>query len=303
MLSTVKDKSIYSFVFFVIALLTYISHLYYGYMNQGNWWREEFGHAKQVEISKAAPSGLLLGGSNVVYSLSASHLSDLTEYSWYNLGLSSEAFNDDNYWNYVSSTLTAEQRLNIELVVYSPISFVRNGHLSSRANDDSDPWGNRKLSWVPNKALAARIKNILKGPKEQWKYPVPTTRGDFDFDKKNCIPNYQENFEREMNWKQIQTWLNSQVSSISEIFPNAAVVLLVPSEFYGEAYDIETDRSYIVMLKDLIQSNFGSNVSFLAQPPFAEKRFTCDGRHHANSIGRTWRTSNLAEFVNSKVDL
>lgn len=302
MLYTVKDKSIYPFVLFVIALLTYISHLYYDHMNQGNGWREEFGHAKQVEISKVAPSGLLLGGSNVAYSLSASHLSDLTEYSWYNLGLSSEAFNDDNYWNYVSSTLIAEQRLNIELVVYSPISFVRNGHLSSRANDNSDPWGNRKLSWVPSTALAIRTKNILKEVKPS-KYPLPIARGDFDFDKKNCIPNYQEAFEKEMNWKQIQTWLNSQVSSISEIFPNAAVVIVVPSEFYGEAYDIETDRSYNVMLKDLIQSNFGPNVSFLAQPPFAEKRITCDGRHHANSIGRTWRTTNLAEFVNSKVDL
>ena len=303
MLSMVKDKSIYYFVLFFIALVSYTAYLYYDYINQGNWWREEFGLAKQIEISKVAPNGLLVGGSNVAYSLSANQLSDLTEYSWYNLGLSSEGFNDDNYWNYVSSTLTVEERLNIELVVYSGIAFLSDGYLSSRANDDFDSWGNRKLSWVPNKPLAVRMKNALKVVKEQRQYPLPITRGDFDFDKMTCIPNYQETFQREMRWEQVKTWLNAQVSIMSEILPNAAVVLVVPSEFYGETYNIKTDQSYVAMLRDFIKSNFDPNVLFLAQPPFAEKRITCDAGHHGNSIGRTWRTSNLAEFINSKADL
>ena len=297
-----KDKSIYSCIFFAIAFLIYGTYIYYDYKNQGNWWREDFGKKKQDEIAKVLPNALLLGGSNLVYSLSASQLSDLTEYSWYNLGLSSEAFNDRNYWDFVSSTLNDKQRLDVELVVYSGINFLSVGHTSSRSNDTSDAWGNRKLSWLPNAPLALRFKNILTGVNAFRGYPLPITRGDFDFDKMNCDPNYQEAFEREMDWEQIQSWLDSQVSIISEKFSNAAVVIVIPSEFYGKMYDRNIDKSYAMKLQSFIELKYGSNVSFLAQPPYKEKSMTCDARHHANSVGRVWRTDNLVKFLESQIN-
>ena len=86
--------TLYSFVIFVFSALIYITYLFYDFKNQENGWREDFGLHKKREIQKVAPNALLLGGSNVAYSLSANQLTTSTEYSWYNLGLSSEAFND-----------------------------------------------------------------------------------------------------------------------------------------------------------------------------------------------------------------
>lgn len=302
MLYTVKDKSKYSLVFFLIALLIYVSHIFYDYNNQGNWWREDFGLKKQEGVSQISPNALLLGGSNVAYSLSANQLSEMTEYSWYNLGLSSEAFSDENYWGFVSSTLNDKQRLGVELVVYSGIGMLRVGHLSSRANDNSDSWGNRKFSWIPNKPLAVRLKNSFIGLGAERGYPLPTSRGDFDFEKKRCIPNYIEAFEREMNWGQVQSWLEVQISIITDKFPNASVIFVIPSEFYGNTYNRNADISYTMRLRSLIQSKFGANVSFLAQPPYTDKSITCNGRNHANSVGRAWRTENILDFINTRIE-
>lgn len=300
----VKDKSKYTFVFFLSALVIYASYIFYDYDNQGNWWRKEFGYKKQEDIREISPNALLLGGSNVAYSLSANQLSDMTEYSWYNLGLSSEAFNDANYWGFVSSTLNEKQKLEVKLVVYSGIGLFRDGYLRSRANDDSDPWGNRKLSWIPNKPLAVMLRNSLKdsGVDLERKYPLPINRGDFDFDKKQCIPKYQESFEREMDWAQVQSWLDENISIIAQKFPNASVIFVTPSEYYGNTYDINTDISYTAKLRSLLESKFGNNIGFLAQPPYKEKSITCDGRHHANSVGRAWRTEHLSKFINSRFD-
>ena len=302
MLYTVKDKSKFSLVFFLIALFIYVSYIFYDYNNQRNSWREDFGLRKQESVSQISPNALLLGGSNVAYSLSANQLSKMTEYSWYNLGLSSEAFSDENYWGFVSSTLNDKQRLGVELVVYSGIIPLRVGHLSSRENDNSDSWGNRKISWTPNRPLANRLKNSFRELDDERGYPLPLSRGDFDFKKMRCDANYIEAFEREMNWEQVQSWVEAQISIITDKFPNASVIFVTPSEFYGNTYNRNADISSTTRLRSLIQSKFGANVSFLAQPPYTDKSITCDGRHHANSVGRAWRTENLLDFINSRID-
>lgn len=153
-----RINPIFSILIFSIALFLYVAYIYYDHSNQNNWWRKDFGLKKKEDISRVLPSALLLGGSNVAYSLSASQLSESTKFSWFNIGLSSEAFNDENYWNFVSSTLNDKQRSDVELVVYSGMAFSRSGYLSSRDNDNRDTWGNRKLSYVPNTSLASRLK-------------------------------------------------------------------------------------------------------------------------------------------------
>ena len=295
---TARDKSLYSFVIFVFSALIYITYLFYDFKNQENGWREDFGLHKKREIQKVAPNALLLGGSNVAYSLSANQLTTSTEYSWYNLGLSSEAFNDQNYWSYVSSSLNDEQRLNVDLVVYSGMAPLRNGYLASRAKDKSDTWGNRNLSVVPHAPLASILKNILlRNDKKLLGYPLPISRGDFDFSKMSCDPNYKTAFDRELNWKEVETWVTFQISKITETFPNAELVFVIPSVFYGKSYNLNLDNSYTAQLASLIQYESNSKVKFLAQPPYFKKNITCDSAHHANVEGRAWRTNSLAIFL------
>ena len=68
------------------------------------WRQQEFALAKQEESDKLYLTALLLGGSNVAYSLSAQNLNNTTSYNWYNFGLGGEARTDLNYWNYICRT-------------------------------------------------------------------------------------------------------------------------------------------------------------------------------------------------------
>jgi hypothetical protein len=293
----VKDKFLYS-ASFVITAIIYVSYLFYDFNNQEGW-PKDFGLQKQREILTVEPNALLLGGSNVAYSLSAQQLSTLTKSSWYNLGIQAEAYTDGNYWDYVSSSLEEEQRSNIHLVVYSGLSYLRVGDLARRSKESRDTWGRRTLGWLPNKALISTLKNSFLPNDKVGVYPSPTIRGDFDFNEKVCDGNYIEAFEREVNWKEVENWIASQISTIASIFPNAQLIFVVPSEFYGQTYDSNLAGSYAARMASVIQSKFGSEVKFLAQPPYAEKSLTCDGRHHANEEGRAWRTKDLSIFLNS----
>ena len=65
----VKDKIIVTVRIFLLFLPIYFGYLVYDYNNQGNIWIKEFGLTKKNEASDLNLSALLLGGSNVVYSL------------------------------------------------------------------------------------------------------------------------------------------------------------------------------------------------------------------------------------------
>lgn len=296
-----KDKIIVTVRIFLLFLPIYLGYLVYDHNNQGNNWIEEFGLTKKNEASDLNLSALLLGGSNVVYSLSASQLDKLTELSWYNLGLSSEAFNDSNYWDYISNLLSEDRRKKIKLIVYSSAGLMRNGHIRKRSLEKSDAWGKRQFSWIPNVTLAVRLRDLVMQKPKIRKYPLPVEKGDFDFDfeKKICEQNYSEVFEREMNWADIESWVLLQSNEMLKLFPEAIIIFTVPSEYYGNKYDEEFDKSFFKKVKAYIQSKYKNRIKFFVQPAYSDKNITCDVGLHANSEGRYWRTKNLSDFIDS----
>ena len=72
-MGSVKYKSV--IVIFIIFILVYSYYLLFDYQNQGSRWVESFGKTKAVMSQSENFSAVLLGGSNLAYSLSASHLS------------------------------------------------------------------------------------------------------------------------------------------------------------------------------------------------------------------------------------
>jgi hypothetical protein len=300
---TVKGRSIYSFVFFVIALLSYVIYIYYDYENQKSfskkgWWQKEFAVAKQDEAKKINLSALLLGGSNVAYSLSAQQLNSTTNYNWYNFGLSGEARTDLNYWNYISETMDLDKRLRIELVVYSSVALLRSGYLEKRYVETANAWGQRPIGLTPNIPLFEAIQNFNSKKRSRRRYyPLPKANGDFDFNRKKCPQKYREVFEREDDFLVAEAWIKSQLSEINFLFPNAKIVFVLPSEFYGNSYNQEFVLKYNKFITSVITRNFGDQVKVYFPSPYLSKNITCDNRHHGNVEGRLWRTNNLSEFI------
>ena len=75
---------------------------------------------KRVSLASIeSVGGIILGGSNAFYGLRASTLSQFSELRWANLALPAEGYSDENYWNFISGSLSNEQRLEVSNVIYS----------------------------------------------------------------------------------------------------------------------------------------------------------------------------------------
>jgi len=295
-MANVKTK--YLIKIYTIFFIIYIGYLLYDHEFQDNQWREDFGETKVKQLETYSPTAILLGGSNVVYSLSAELLSKETNYSWFNLGLSSEAFNDKNYWDHVEKSLPDSKRQAIEIVVYSSLNFLRDGYLAERNSNDLDAWGNKPRSWVPNMSMAGRIRASIKQTKNPsahqftGQYSLPLAYGDFDFDKINCPYDYPDGFGIEADTLLLNDWLLTQLNSMQALFPNARIIITIPSEYYGESFNL---NSYKAMLDNLsnIQNNSQIKFEIIVQPKFKHKNMTCDMRQHGNEFGRSLRTTQL----------
>ena len=80
-----KDKMRLNLYIFSITILVYSLYLFYDHSHQGNEWNKDFVDTKLTLANKEKFSAVLLGGSNVVYSLSAEQLGNETKFKWFNL--------------------------------------------------------------------------------------------------------------------------------------------------------------------------------------------------------------------------
>ena len=125
-------------------------------------------------------------------------------------------------------------------------------------------------------------------------------RGDFNFENKECNQKYSFRFEREMNEFVLQEWVESQSKVINRVFPNAKIIFVTPSEFYGNKYDEDIANLMNDIFKNIVLSNSSPEIIYFSQNPFPSQKVTCDSMLHGNFNGREWRTKELSKFL-SKV--
>ena len=283
----------------LVLSIFYLAYLTYDYSAQSNESKELFGLRKASLVGDQHISALLLGGSNVVYSLSASRLTDVSDDLWFNFGLASEAQSDENYWEFVENSISKSARLSINTLVYSSLQPLRTGSIEARSKiRDMDSWGNQPIGLVPQISLAIRLRNALKRESNAREYPLPLESGDFNFSSMNCPQNYEDGYDRETDASSLSNWMKSQLLTIRELFPNAKIAFVVPSEFYGILNNDERSRLANEVLAEVVVNESDKNIWFYAQPAYPTKEITCDLRHHANEIGREWRTVDLIGFMN-----
>lgn len=280
---------------FLLFVLSYFSYLLWDHSHQGNEGKEIFGNAKAMMAAKEEFNAVILGGSNAAFSLSAQQLNNDTKFHWFNFGLSSEAFTRQNYWKYIKETVEVKKRDEVLVVVYSSIALLRSGYLKRRAEAVIDMYGNVPLGKLPKFSLASRIKNEFNEP--ALYYPLPTRLGDFNFDLKECDPNKFSIFERERDLFEVENWLFAQTSDMKILFPNAQIIIVIPSEYYSEYYDKKLASQLVEDVKQIVSKPLGSRVKVFAQKPYLTAKMTCDAKHHANAVGRKRNSQSLAAWL------
>ena len=244
--------------------------------------------------------GLIIGGSNALWGLSAQNLSSNTEYSFYNLAMHSNGVNFKEYFNYISESIPKNSRESIKLIIWSTIFTFK----EPPYNDfDRDITGRLKLpNLYPNTSFMNRAYDYFQASNE-YGFSVKKGSGDFDFNKFRC--NF-DSVSKEFNLKKLlqhkqhfygdNDAFKEQVLEYKKFFqtsfPNAKVIFVIPSLFNPPNLLPEQLKN----LNDFL--NF-VDMHLYFQPEI-NYDLLCDDWHHPNFNGRAFRSLDLSDFLNSE---
>jgi len=250
--------------------------------------------------------GLLFGGSNAEYGLSAESLNYFTGLTWYNASVAAETDNTKRHKNFIRDLSARIDRTKVRYIVYSSISPSVSGRIAKSKADDSRKYI-QDLAIKPHQSVLQYIRH------RNWQWQSPPRRnsyGDLVFDEMvNC--DFKENHaarEPETVREDIDIavdFLVDMTTFFTSVFPNASIQIVSPSFYYGGlSFD---DAIYKQALRTkfygflLEKYSTKNKVKIIFQPPFPSIAQVCDTVSHANEDGRLWRTRNLIELMSEAI--
>jgi hypothetical protein len=280
----------------VIPLVTVAYAVFLCIDHNRNGYADIKHHIEDIQNSGSV-DGLVFGGSNAHYSLSAESLSYHTGMKWYNASMAGEMLSINRYGAFIQHLSTRIDRTKVKYVVYSSILPYSVGGVAMHKLDTKANGEGIK----PNRNMLAYIKNGANIP-----YPrdsaVRSDFGDIVFDRIKCdfTPENQFHLMHEEIGISVN-FLIDEAIYFASIFPNASILIVLPSRYYGGL--IFDDSIFDQALRTkfysvLSEKNFqNSRVKIIVQPPYPSITQVCDDPWHANEDGRAWRTQNLIESM------
>jgi len=240
---------------------------------------------------------LLLGGSNILYGISAEDLSAKTGESFYSLGLFGEGYSFDQYLHFLDRALQNVTATDVDLVIYSTIDFYRNDNPFSRVGAYDEVGvaiDEGHYSLLPSTPLFARIQNYYSSMTDS--YDLSGVRGDMDLRNIDCstqvsLPreSYRSGFEIEFG-----RVLSDRAALLQERFPLAKIIVTVPARYAAaRQLSVEEKEAYSSILVK-------QGAELLVEPPLSEIRDLCNAVHHPSETGRTKRTNALATLLRER---
>jgi hypothetical protein len=271
------------------VIFVYFEHSTYKSVHEKVMKRTFALHAENLKQHSEVDS-LITGGSNAVFSLSAESLSSKLGGRWYNAALLSEGYTDQVYDQFLERLNVS--RGNITAIVYSTVQPFIKGAIGKRKDREE-----KKTTVIrPNQSAIGHIKDLFFDPPSDIVPPL-NLWGDLLHSRYDCTLRGEATRERE----RIDTsaeWLSQRLRSLSNIFPNASIYVVLPEINYeisgAQVADFE-EQVRLELLRRLgyVQSLSGKKVEIIFQPPFSSDALTCEAPPHANEEGRKWRTNDL----------
>lgn len=269
--------------------------LYIGYLLYLAATYDDQGRAKaiktqyQVVANQASVDGLILGGSNAVFGLSAKQMSQELGMHIHNAALINEGFNLDNYHQFVINLSNHMRRNEVKWIFLSPMRILRApGQYDEPTRDVT---GRAKtFTLLPDKALFSTLLDWDKGhrPSDDKYYGHVTPYGDFDFTGFKCTFYKTERAFEPMDDALLETFVKQEVKFIKRLFPNAKVVLIAPMEYDEHPAARHAHLSHLAQTLSQQQA-----VRFIGQQAIEDVTLMCDTEPHPNAVGRAYRTADL----------
>jgi hypothetical protein len=283
-------------VFLYSIFLIFSDHYFLDVNNKGHKAIVE--KKMQLFSSNQSLDGVILGGSNALFGLSAGSLSKFTNLRWANMAIPSEGFSSQNYFEFLSKSLSKKTRLEVSYILFSSVKSLRANELTITSTRDI--YGKKKLSLVPQKSFAGYVKYFLQ-PKPE---PLPKSdiNGDLDFITKNCklkIVNAVPPYKLVSSSDSI-LWITHNLIQISKLFPNATIIVEIPNGFTEQSIGDNSLKNFEEQVKKGILEYVkkGSKSIYLTlQHSYPNSNLMCNDSWHANDLGRDWRTKSLYQSV------
>jgi len=296
----VKDKTMFIFlpIFLAILYFLYVFYEYYEFDDHGvsNIIQTRM---SGIENSKQPIEGLIIGGSNAMWGISARNLSRDSKVNFYNLAMHSNGVNYKNYFQYLRDTLSPAQALDVKYIFWSTIHAI---HEPPWNDFDRDILGRLRLSkMTPNQSLLSFVyKQLIK--QESIVFDVDQDYGDFIFDNFKCTlsdPRYinESDIKRAnagsyelVNLEILRSQLEIYQNFYKSYFSNAKIIFIIPSTLH----EIDFDESQIKDLQDILHS---LDMDLYIQNSIPNIKYFCESDHHPNVLGRDLRTKDLTELI------
>jgi len=254
--------------------------------------------------------GLLFGGSNAVYSLSAEFLSYHTGIKWYNASVLSELGTIERHKNFIRDLSARIDPTKVRYVVYSSMAPYAPGTIAGYQRGvipRSKSGENLRKSIKPKISVFGYIRHkLFRHPEFQR-----DGFGDQVFENGYC------NFTAERVVKHVREhegisaeFLADYAIFFASLFPNASILIVSPSEYYGASrFDDSTfeqtlfEQTLRRKFYNALNEKYFKNpaIKIIFQSPYSSITQVCDAPFHGNEDGRLWRTRDLLERMREAV--
>jgi hypothetical protein len=244
--------------------------------------------------------GLIFGGSNAVYSLSAERLSELSGERWYNATIQNEGVTWENQERFLDDVAESVDTDAVKTVIFASIRHVHrnlNDELFLRnIGLDEEPL---PPLWLPYRSLAETI----VGPNRPVFPQFTSPSGDLMHDESGmCVEPRKTARLRWAPQREVDEMLGLWLPAIRERFPSANIVITVPSQVIREVpadYDAAA-REYLSLLESRVAAWESANsyptkvaIRTILEANVNDESLVCNTDHHFNAEGRTIRTDAL----------
>jgi len=248
--------------------------------------------------------GLLFGGSNAVYSLSAEFLTRSMGIKWYNASLINELGTIERHKNFIRELSARIDRTRVRYVVYSSIDPFEMRAIAGHQTEAVARSESRDTVGIDIEPKISALEYIRHQPFRHLEFPERDSFGDIVFENETCNFTAEQLVKHEREDEDISAeFLVDYANFFTSLFPNAAILIVLPSEYRGAFFDDSRfEQTLRTKFYSALKANYSENtIKIIFQPPYSSITQVCDRPFHANEDGRFWRTRNLIELMRAVV--
>jgi len=314
LLRMVKDKYVWFVALFVAGYIAWVAVS--GFLASATMFSGSIHDQKVTRMQGiGAVEGLIVGGSNAVYSLSAERLSELSGETWFNAALPREGFSEENMTAFVDEFVNSVDADKISTVV---ISSARHWHVDRRdrateTETETETETGTELGfdgmkdspfWLPSQSLW----DFVSGPPAKVFPILISSQGDLVHDATDlCVPNLRAVKTEWATDREIDALLESWLPLVHSRFPHAAMVITIPSRYMVDSADPVASADYLERLQARIDAWIGAQpessgiqISTVLEINYDDPSILCTTGLHYNATGRLLRTDALYAMLIDK---